>query len=85
MSAANLPVIRETGNPDGLNVHCPAWYTSGSGVLIDLAILARRFSTGIGQLVYDHPVIAPLVVPAALWMVSGVEVKLSMTASVKPG
>lgn len=46
LSAANLPVKIQTGSPEGLNVHCPAWYTSGIGVKTDLLIFCSRVSEG---------------------------------------
>lgn len=59
LSAANLPVKIAIGSPEGLNDHCPAWKTSGTGVNIDLATFESLFSTGIKLLVNAHPVIAP--------------------------
>jgi hypothetical protein len=72
-SAASLPVIMETGSPEGLKTHCPAWNTSGIAVSTDREILDKPVSTGISLLSNPQPVIAPSELPCLLKSVSGVE------------
>lgn len=74
-SAASFPVRIEIGNPEGLNVHWPAWLTLGIGVSTDLAILAMLWTAGMKLLVKDQPVMPPSELPVSFSRVSGVEMK----------